>query len=119
VLCPYSYVIDRYIRKSTSIDIQGSILVFDESHNIASVARDAASGTFSVDFSLSLVLPLTYILDLQRQQLLSTKEVFLLYDKRCSTAISCLRGLVNLLEVTEAFPFFKCLVRKVFFLMLC
>lgn len=36
-------MIDPGIRSATSIDINGSIVIFDEGHNIEDVARDAGS----------------------------------------------------------------------------
>jgi fanconi anemia group J protein len=43
VFCPYNYIIDPCIRAATNISLSGSILVFDEAHNIEDVAREAAS----------------------------------------------------------------------------
>ena len=43
VLCPYSYIMDPAIRKAMDIDLEGSIVIFDEAHNIEDEAREAAS----------------------------------------------------------------------------
>ncbi|BDA46571.1 probable regulator of telomere elongation helicase 1 homolog at N-terminal half [Coccomyxa sp. Obi] len=43
VFCPYNYLIDPVIRRSMSIDIHDSVLIFDEAHNIEDISRDAAS----------------------------------------------------------------------------
>ena len=48
VFCPYNYLVDPAVRKSVGINLKGSVVVFDEAHNIEGVARDAASGDFSV-----------------------------------------------------------------------
>jgi hypothetical protein len=43
ILGPYNYIIDPVIRKSMMGDLEGSILIFDEAHNIEDVARASAS----------------------------------------------------------------------------
>lgn len=43
VFCPYNYVIDPAIRAATSLEIKGSVVIFDEGHNIEDVAREAGS----------------------------------------------------------------------------
>ncbi|XP_004301629.1 PREDICTED: Fanconi anemia group J protein homolog [Fragaria vesca subsp. vesca] len=43
VFCPYNYIINPVIRGAMEVDIQGSIVVLDEAHNIEDVARDAGS----------------------------------------------------------------------------
>ncbi|CEP01375.1 hypothetical protein PBRA_001981 [Plasmodiophora brassicae] len=47
VLCPYNYVIDPPIRRSLGLSLKGSVLIFDEAHNIENVAREASSCTVS------------------------------------------------------------------------
>ncbi|GAB4818658.1 hypothetical protein N2152v2_005704 [Parachlorella kessleri] len=40
---PYSYFIDPVIRRAISVDVNDSILIFDEAHNIEDVCREGAS----------------------------------------------------------------------------
>ncbi|KAJ4967111.1 hypothetical protein NE237_018960 [Protea cynaroides] len=47
VFCPYSYVINPVIRRAMEVDIEGSILILDEAHNIEDMAREA--GTVDVE----------------------------------------------------------------------
>ncbi len=49
VFCPYNYLIEPIIRNAMGIDLENSIVVLDEAHNIEDVCRDAASGTFQMD----------------------------------------------------------------------
>ncbi|KAF9351726.1 Fanconi anemia group J protein [Mortierella sp. AD094] len=41
IFCPYSYLIDPHIRKAMEIDLESSIVILDEAHNIEDAARDA------------------------------------------------------------------------------
>jgi hypothetical protein len=41
VFCPYSYLLDPVVRRSMQIDLNNSVLIFDEAHNIEDVARCA------------------------------------------------------------------------------
>ncbi|KAL0324857.1 UNVERIFIED_CONTAM: Fanconi anemia group J protein [Sesamum radiatum] len=43
VFCPYNYIINPVIREAMEVDISGSIIIFDEAHNIEDIARDAGS----------------------------------------------------------------------------
>ncbi|KAL4419625.1 hypothetical protein ABPG77_008566 [Micractinium sp. CCAP 211/92] len=43
IFAPYSYLIDPVIRRAMSVDVGGSMLIFDEAHNIEDVCREAAS----------------------------------------------------------------------------
>jgi len=43
VLCPYSYLIDPTIRKASKINLNNSVVIIDEAHNIEDTAREAAS----------------------------------------------------------------------------
>lgn len=58
IFVPYNYIIDPLIRKSLSVDLQGSVVILDEAHNLESVASDAASFELS---SADLRLCLTQI----------------------------------------------------------
>ena len=43
VLLPYNYLIDASIRDKLQLNLQGSVIIFDEAHNLESVCTDAAS----------------------------------------------------------------------------
>ena len=43
IFCPYNYIFDPLIKKAMDINLNNSIIVVDEAHNIASVLEDAAS----------------------------------------------------------------------------
>ncbi|CAH0480491.1 unnamed protein product [Peronospora belbahrii] len=47
VFVPYNYLIDPLARQSVGISIENSILIFDEAHNVESIASEAASYTLS------------------------------------------------------------------------
>jgi len=44
---PYNYLIDPKIRKHLTLNLEGSIIMIDEAHNLPSVAEDAASEEIS------------------------------------------------------------------------
>jgi Rad3-related DNA helicase len=39
IFCPYSYLLDPVVRAAMSIDLSGSVLIFDEAHNIEDICR--------------------------------------------------------------------------------
>uniref|UniRef100_H3GYU6 Helicase ATP-binding domain-containing protein n=1 Tax=Phytophthora ramorum TaxID=164328 RepID=H3GYU6_PHYRM len=43
IFVPYNYLIDPLARRSIGISIENSILIFDEAHNVESIASEAAS----------------------------------------------------------------------------
>ncbi|XP_075516697.1 uncharacterized protein LOC142551379 isoform X1 [Primulina tabacum] len=43
VFCPYNYIMNPIIREAMEVDIDGSVIIFDEAHNIEDIARDAGS----------------------------------------------------------------------------
>uniref|UniRef100_M1DQI7 Brca1 interacting protein helicase 1 brip1 n=1 Tax=Solanum tuberosum TaxID=4113 RepID=M1DQI7_SOLTU len=43
VFCPYSYIINPVIRRALDVNIEGSILIIDESHNIEDICHDVGS----------------------------------------------------------------------------
>ncbi|KAG7383385.1 Fanconi anemia group J protein [Phytophthora pseudosyringae] len=43
VFCPYNYVLDPSIRKAVGINLQNSIVVLDEAHNVEDTCRSGAS----------------------------------------------------------------------------
>ncbi|CAJ0610253.1 unnamed protein product [Cylicocyclus nassatus] len=47
VLLPYNYIIDPHLRKIHKVDLSGSIVIFDEAHNLESVCEDVVSVEFS------------------------------------------------------------------------
>ncbi|KAK6760178.1 hypothetical protein RB195_021609 [Necator americanus] len=47
VLLPYNYIIDPQLRKIHRVDLSGSIVIFDEAHNLESVCEDVVSVEFS------------------------------------------------------------------------
>lgn len=40
---PYNYLVDETIWKNYSIDLENTILIFDEAHNITQVQEEASS----------------------------------------------------------------------------
>ncbi|OVA04243.1 Helicase-like [Macleaya cordata] len=43
VFCPYSYIINKAIRRAMEVDLTDSIVILDEAHNIEDIAREAGS----------------------------------------------------------------------------
>ena len=48
IFAPYNYIIDPSIRSAMGINLKNTAILFDEAHNILSVARDSASMTISL-----------------------------------------------------------------------
>lgn len=49
IFVPYNYLTDPIARTSLGISIENAILIFDEAHNVESVASDAFSYSFSCE----------------------------------------------------------------------
>lgn len=49
VFGPYNYLLDPVIRRSMGIDLEDSVVIFDEAHNIEDVCRDAGSMEINLD----------------------------------------------------------------------
>ncbi|VDK84736.1 unnamed protein product [Dibothriocephalus latus] len=45
VFCPYNYLLDTVIRGKVASDLEGSIIIIDEAHNLEDAAREATSCT--------------------------------------------------------------------------
>jgi len=46
IFCPYNYVLDPSIREALGIELENSVVVLDEGHNVESTLREAGSGKF-------------------------------------------------------------------------
>jgi Rad3-related DNA helicase len=47
VLCPYNYILDPSIREALGIDLEGTVVVLDEAHNVEDTLRGSGSGQWS------------------------------------------------------------------------
>nr|CDJ91766.1 DEAD2 domain containing protein [Haemonchus contortus] len=55
ILLPYNYIIDPQLRKIHKIDLNGSIIIFDEAHNLESICEEVVSVEISsVNISLAI-----------------------------------------------------------------
>ncbi|KAH6799841.1 RAD3-like DNA-binding helicase protein [Perilla frutescens var. hirtella] len=54
VFCPYNYIINPIIREGLGVNMNGSIIIFDEAHNIEDIARDGGSIDLDEDSLLYL-----------------------------------------------------------------
>lgn len=41
IFCPFDYIVNQTIREAMNIRLEGSVVIFDEAHNIEDVCRDA------------------------------------------------------------------------------
>ena len=63
VFTPYNYLLDPRTRAAMDIDIEGSIIIFDEGHNIEDTSRDAASEEVMFDDIAEAVISLEIMRD--------------------------------------------------------
>uniref|UniRef100_A0A0N5C376 DNA helicase n=1 Tax=Strongyloides papillosus TaxID=174720 RepID=A0A0N5C376_STREA len=47
IFCPFNYIIDPIIRDTANIDVDNSIVILDEAHNIESFCRSSSSFSFT------------------------------------------------------------------------
>ena len=43
IFLPYNYLLDHKIRASLDIDFNGSVIIFDEAHNVQKLSEETAS----------------------------------------------------------------------------
>lgn len=55
IFCPYTYLIDRWTREASGINLTNSIVIFDEAHNLEDQCREAASFVVSDKLLLSAI----------------------------------------------------------------
>ena len=63
VFTPYNYILDPRTRAAMDIDIEGSIIIFDEGHNIEDTSREAASEDVMLDDIAEAVISLELMRD--------------------------------------------------------
>jgi len=56
---PYNYLLDPVIRRSMGIELEDSVFIFDEAHNIEDVCRDAGSMEINLDTLNEMILSLS------------------------------------------------------------
>ena len=55
---PYNYLLDPVIRRSMGIELEDSVFIFDEAHNIEDVCRDAGSMEINLDTLSEMIISL-------------------------------------------------------------
>lgn len=73
IFMPYNYVLEKTIRDTLNIDWIGSIVIFDEAHNLEKVATSAVSASFSALENASCIEELKHILTILKDSSSSKK----------------------------------------------
>lgn len=55
VLSPYNFILDPIVRKSIGLDLEDRIIVFDEAHNLETMAEDAYSSELEASDLLNTI----------------------------------------------------------------
>jgi len=55
VFCPYNYILDPGIRDTLKINLENTVVVLDEAHNVEDVLRDSGSGKWS-EFDMCTII---------------------------------------------------------------
>lgn len=72
IFCPYNYILDPGIRKAMDIDIQDSIIVLDEAHNVEDTLRNIGSATFKEFDFIETVQMLIHLIELNSKESFAT-----------------------------------------------
>ncbi|CAF0719384.1 unnamed protein product [Brachionus calyciflorus] len=60
---PYNYLLDKKLRKSNNIDMNNTVVIFDEAHNVERVCEDSASAELSITDIASAMQEIGFILE--------------------------------------------------------
>uniref|UniRef100_A0A5S6QV11 DNA 5'-3' helicase n=1 Tax=Trichuris muris TaxID=70415 RepID=A0A5S6QV11_TRIMR len=82
IFCPYNYLLDPLIRKSMNISLKGSVIVFDEAHNIEDVCRESISYSLVKEELLAVVAHLQLIAEQSSPELGDAAMVCILHFER-------------------------------------
>ena len=63
IFLPYNYLVDSSMRQSFGIDVEGSIIIFDEAHNLESVCMESSSFDISTDDLTNCISQISNCLD--------------------------------------------------------
>ena len=55
VLSPYNFILDPRVQKSIGLDLKDKIIVFDEAHNMETIAEDAYSSELEASDLLNTI----------------------------------------------------------------
>ena len=55
VLSPYNFILDPRVQKSIGLDLKDKIIVFDEAHNMETIAEDAYSSELETSDLLNTI----------------------------------------------------------------
>ena len=55
VLSPYNFILDPRVQKSIGLDLKDKIIVFDEAHNLETIAEDAYSSELETSDLLNTI----------------------------------------------------------------
>ena len=55
VLSPYNFILDPIVQKSIGLDLKDKIIVFDEAHNLETIAEDAYSSELETSDLLNAI----------------------------------------------------------------
>ena len=86
VVLPYSYILDPKLRKNLQVDLEGSIIFFDEAHNLEIYCDELLSFEMSQDnFKYAVSYLKIYLKNLNKKE---AKEGFSYDSKNRSKEIS-------------------------------
>jgi len=49
LLCPYDYILSETIRNTMGIDVEDSIIIIDEAHNVENKAEECSSKELKIE----------------------------------------------------------------------
>lgn len=80
ILLPYNYLISPELRKVHEIELSGSVVIFDEAHNLEAVCEDCTSVELSTTDIAMCIKELQLAITIMQEEVETVRSEMVLYE---------------------------------------